>query len=123
MSITDTELRGSIYHIEMILASLVHFMILPHGIDEESLHDFLLVYLQWEDGIHQVGIVKHDLGWFLWEELTIRINHVDESCICQILDVVHHRSSTCLNAISQLTDIRSFSTFYCQLIEQSFDFV
>ena len=97
MSITDTELGRSIYHIEMVFSALVYFVIFPHGIDEECLHDFLLVYLQREDGIHQVGIVKHDLGWFLWEELTIRINHVDESCICQILDIVHHRGAAGVN--------------------------
>jgi len=74
-----------------VAVALIDAVVLPKHIDEECLHHLLLVYLDRIDGVHQVGVVHHHLGWFLWELLPVRVNHVDESRISKILDVVLFR--------------------------------
>lgn len=94
-------------------------MVFPHGVDKECFHHFLFVYLQGEDGVHQIRIVQHHLGWLFGELLIVWINHVDESCVCEILDVVHHRGTAGLYAFSQLTDVGRLGSLYSQLVEES----
>ena len=97
----------------------MHLMVFPHGVDKECFHHFLFVYLQGEDGVHQIRIVQHHLGWLFGELLIVWINHVDESCVCEILDVVHHRGTAGLYPFSQLTDVGRLGSPYSQLVEES----
>ena len=45
------------------------------------------------NGVHQVGVVHHQFGRFLGKFLSLGINHIDKTRICQILNVIHHRGT------------------------------
>ena len=66
--------------------------------------------------------MHHHLRWFLRKILPLWIDHVDESGISQILNVVHHGCPTCIDAFGQLAHIGSLGAFDSQLVEQAFYF-
>ena len=76
-SVADTELQMIVNNIEIISPTLIDFMIFPKRIDKESLHSILLLNLNGIDGIHQVGVMKHDFGWFLRKLLSNRIYYIN----------------------------------------------
>ena len=68
------------------------------------------------DGVHQIGVVHHYLRRLFGEFLSFRVHHVDKSCICQILDVIHHRGSGCLYVVGQLAYVGRFRSVHGQQI-------
>ena len=121
MRIADSELLLTVYNEVVVLAGLAYLVVFPDRVDEECFHHLLLVYLDRIDGVHQVGVVHHHLGWFLWEPLPGRVNHVDKSRISKILDVVHYRSSAGVDLFGKLAHVGSLGTFYSELIEEPLD--
>ena len=70
------------------------------------------------DSVEQVGVVKHNLGGFLGEIFANGINHVQQTSISEILDIVHDRCPRSLDILRQLRHIRCLRTFLSQLIEE-----
>lgn len=91
---------------------------LPERIDKEGLHHRLLIHRNRIDGIHQIGIVHHDLRRLLGKLLAVRIYHVEKTRIGQILGIVHYRSAAGINLMSQLTDIGRMNPVKRQQIEK-----
>lgn len=105
LGIDDTELELLIDDEVTVARAGVHLVILPHRIDEEGLHRLLLFHLDGVDGIHQVGVVEHDLGRLLGEILSDGIDEIQQAGIGQILDIVHHGGATGLDILSQLAHV------------------
>ena len=100
--IHNPESLFTVYQIDIVSYRLVHLMILPQTIHEECLHHILSVDVDGVDGIDQVGIVKHHLARLLRELFPQGVDDIDQTGVCQVFDVVHHRGTTGLNVISQL---------------------
>ena len=93
-------------------------MILPQRVDKECLHCVLFVSLDRVDGIHQVRVVQHHLSGLLGKYLSWRIDDVDEACVSEILDIVHHSGATRANLLCQFADVWSLWTFERQHVEE-----
>ena len=88
-----------------IARTSIYLMIFPHRVDKERLHCLLLIHLDRVDGVHQVGVVEHDLGGLLGEILSDGIDEIQQAGIGQILDIVHHGGATGLDILSQLAHV------------------
>ena len=67
----------------------------PEGnrVYKESVQHILFFHLYGVDGVHQVGVVQHNLRGLFRKLFPFGIDQVDQPCIGQILDVVHHRGA------------------------------
>ena len=115
------EPESAVYQIGGVVARLVHLVVLPHGVDEEGFHHILTLHTTGIDGIHQIGIVEHHLARFLGETLAERVDHVDQTGVGQILDVVHHRGATRRDVYGQLADIGCLGAINGQVIKKTLD--
>ena len=106
----------------MVAATGVHLVVFPQRVDEEGLHGILLVDADRIDGVHQVGVVKHDLRRLLGEVLTCRVDEVQQTGIGEVLDIVHHRGATGLYVLSELAHVRRLTgTTLGNLVEELLD--
>ena len=48
-------------HERGVLVTLVHFVVFPHRVYKESVQHILFFHLYGVDGVHQVGVVQHNL--------------------------------------------------------------
>ena len=53
---------------------------------------------------------------FFGKGFSLRVNHVDEPCVGQILDVVHNRGPRRVDVFRQLADVGSHRTVYREQI-------
>ena len=97
-------------------------MVLPQGIHEERFHNLLPPVLYGIYGIHQVGVVHYHLGGFLGKLLPYGIYDIDESCIGQILYVVHHGGTAGLYFLREVAYVRGFRALHGQQVEEFFYF-
>ena len=106
-----------------IARACIHFMILPHRIDKERLHCLLLIHLDRVDGVHQVGVVEHDLGGLFGEVLSGGVDKIQQSGVREVLDVVHHRGATRFDILCQFADVRGLGgSLFSNLIKEFLDF-
>ena len=61
--------------------------------------------------------MHHYLRRLLGEFFSFRIDHIDESCVCQILDVIHYCGAGGLYVVCQLADIRRFRSILAEKLE------
>lgn len=99
----------------------MHFVVFPQRIDKERLHHLLSARHDGIYGIQEIGIVHHYLGGFLRKFVTRVVNHIYESCIGQILYIVHHRSPAGRDVVCQIAYIGCFRHVQSQQIEQLLD--
>ena len=104
------------------VAMLVHLMIFPKRVAEECLQHIMLVETAWIETVHQVGIVEQHTGWLLGELVTFAINHVDQTSLFQIFDVMHHGSAAHAEFLCQLADIGNTAAARSEHIEKLLDF-
>ena len=97
-------------HVASVLACLMHLMVLPKRVDKECLHHLLRACHNGIDGIEQVGIVHHYLGGLLWEFIARIVDHIYQSGIGEILDVIHHRGSAGRDVVCQIAYVWSLGT-------------
>ena len=83
-------------------------MVFPQRIDKEGLHGLLPVHLDGVDGVHQVGVVEHDLRGLLGEVFIDGIDEVRQSGVGEVLDVVHHRGAAGLDVVGELAHVGCF---------------
>ena len=111
----------AVHQIGVLVAGLVYLMVFPHRIDEECLHDILLLHAARIDGVHQVGVVEHHFRRLLGERLAVGINNVDQACVGQIFDIVHHGGTAGVNVIRQFADVGSLGAVNGEVVEQPLD--
>ena len=114
--LTNLERHHFVHHERNVLVAFVHFVVFPHCVYKERFQHILLFHLYGVDGVHQIGVVHHYLRRLFGEFLSFRVHHVDKSCICQILDVIHHRGSGCLYVVGQLAYVGRFRSVHGQQI-------
>jgi len=114
----DAELVFPIDEEGHALFALAQLVVFPQIVEEEGLQHMLLFDLYGIDAVYKAGVVHHHTGGLLGEFLVLGINHVDQSRIGQILDVVHHRGTRCLYVNCQLADVGRYRAIYSQQIEQ-----
>ena len=117
-----SEMQLSIHQERGALFPLVQFVVFPQVVQEESLQHILLLHFDGIDAVHQAGVVHHDACRLLGKLVTLGIDHVDESCIGQILDVVHDGGTRRLYVMSQLADIGRNGAINGQQVEEFLDF-
>ena len=100
------------------VAVLVHLVVFPERVAEEGLQHVMLVEAAGVETVHEVGVVQQHTGGFLGEFVAFPINHVDQSSLLQILDVMHHCRSRHAKFLGKLTHVRHRTTAGGQKIEQ-----
>ena len=93
-------------------------MTAPKSVLEEGFHNHLLVVEVGHHGVHQVRVVKQDACGLLGEVFAWTIEHVEQTGICQVLDVVHYCCTAGLQVLSQLTDVGSSVIACSKQVEQ-----
>ena len=87
------------------VAMLVDFMVFPKRVAEEGFQYIVLIKASWIETIHQVGVVEQHAGWLLRELVALAVNHVDQSCLFEIFDVVHYCSTAHAKVLRQLAHV------------------
>ena len=105
LRVDNAELQFLVDEIVVVSATGVHLVVFPQRIDEEGLHSLLLVHLDGVDGVHQVGVVEHDLRGLLGEVFIDRIDEVRQSGVGEVFDVVHHRGAAGLDVVGELAHV------------------
>lgn len=101
---------------------LVHLVVFPKCIAEESLQHVVLVKATRVETVHEVGVVQQHTCRFLGEFVALAVNHVDKTGFFQIFDVVHHRCATHAEFLCQLADVGNTATARGEHIEKLLDF-
>ena len=122
LGICNPEFHLAIYEVVVVTTTSIDLVVFPQHIHEKGLHRLLAVNLYGIDGVEQVGIVKHHFRRLLREILTKRINQIQQACVGEILDVVHHGSTAGLDVVSQLAHIRRLlRAVFGNLVEELLD--
>jgi len=116
--VADFELALVVDDIGLWLGTLVDEMVFPHGVDEESLHQLLAVHLDGIDGIHEIGVVHHDAGRLLGKFHVGVVHDVEQACVGEVFDIVHHRGAAGIDLLSQLADVGCLESLYGEEIEK-----
>ena len=95
-----------------------HVMVGPKCILEKSLIDIDGLHAVGVDGIHQAAVVHHYARRLLGECLVRMVDEVDETCVGEIFDVVHHGSARGLNLVGKLADVGCRGPFNGKEIEE-----
>lgn len=121
-SATDFESDVAVDDERCVFFAFGQFVVFPHGVLEECLQDILFFEPAGVDDVHQVRVVHHDFGRFLGECLTFGVDHIDESRVCQILQIVHYGGARGTDVCGKLAYIGSHGTVDGQQIKQFFQF-
>ena len=95
VGITDAESVLSVYDVITGLAADVHFVVFLQGSDKECLHYVLLTECHWIYDILQVCVMQHHPCRLLRKLFAYRINDVNQTCLSEVLDVVHNGCTAC----------------------------
>lgn len=77
----------------------------PEGVLEEGLVEVDGLHAVGVDGVHEVGVVHHYACGLLGEVLVGVVDHVDESRVGEVLDVVHDGGARGLDVGGELADV------------------
>lgn len=121
MSVADPEASPVVNDVASRLIAFVHHVIFPDGVDKEGFHLVLIGHLCGIDGVHEIGVMKHHACRLLWKLLSGRIDDVDKSCIGEILDIVHYRSTRGVDLLCQLADVGRLWPVDSEKIEEFLD--
>lgn len=73
-----------------VTVASAHVVVGPEGILKSGLEDIRLLHAVGIDGVHQIAVVHHHAGRFLGESFAGRVDQIDETCVGEVFDVVHH---------------------------------
>ena len=90
----------------------------PQRVLEERLKDINLLHAVGVDGVHEVGVVHHDARGLLRERVARVVDDVDQPCVREIFDVVHHRGAARLDVYGQLAHVGRRGAVHGQQVEQ-----
>ena len=116
--VAHSEFQTAVDDVLSFLSAVVDRVVFPEGVDEECLHDVLPVTLYGVDGVHEVGVVHHDLRRLLGKLFADGVEDVDEACVGKILDVVHDRCAACLYLLCQIAYVRCLRSSCGEEVEQ-----
>ena len=105
LRVDDAELQLLVDEVVVVSAPGVHLVVFPKRVDEEGLHRLLLLHLDGVDGVHEVGVVEHDLRGLLGEVLADGIDEVCQAGVGQVLDVVHDGGTAGLDVVGELAHV------------------
>ena len=95
-----------------------HVMAGPEGVLEEGLVEVDGLHAVGVDGVHEVGVVHHDACGLLGEVLVGVVDHVDESRVGEVLDVVHDGGARGLDVGGELADVGRGGAVYGEHVEE-----
>ena len=101
---------------------LVQAVVLMKHVVEEGLAQLTRLHFVETCRIKDVGVVHIDDSRLLRELLIDRVEHVDETCLLEVAEVVDHSGAAGLDALCQKTHVRRTWSLLCKDMKQFLEF-